>query len=293
MARLSQIQYSVVLYLINCAASKLSEVITTDVELSSLIGYDEKEVRKAIDQLATRNIIKVKYGTPHLNPDKDSLRIGLQFDVSGWILDFQNDVTAKDAIVFPFRRSGQSHLQILPPREEPFKSEKSNATWKRILEAFAKEKDIDESDALLNEVAAKMLVETHPVDQVLLMIRHFASRIPTLSLLASSWQHFQELFEEETQKIDILDARQKHLELDEKLRNAAVALLHDEKLAKEFSEEERTVLDILAKHRHPRRQLFWAYQTRSRYPNLVAFFSENSSLMLAVTTGGKVLPRKD
>jgi hypothetical protein len=41
MARLSQCEYSVMLHLLNCAASGLDELITTERELSVLIGYDE------------------------------------------------------------------------------------------------------------------------------------------------------------------------------------------------------------------------------------------------------------
>jgi hypothetical protein len=135
-----------------------------------------------------------------------------------------------------------------------------------------------------------MLVDTHPVDQILLMLRHFGARIPTLSLLASSWQHYQEIFEDETQKVDMLGARQKHLELDDKVRQQAQALLENNA---ELTEEERTVLNILIRHRHPRRQLFWAYQLRSRYTNLASFFADNVGLMLSVTSSGAVVKRHD
>jgi hypothetical protein len=288
MSRLSEIEYSVVLYLINCAVSNLGEVITTDAELSSLIGYPEKDVRQAMDHLANRQLIVVNYGTPHSNPDKDSVRLKLQFDLSKWRLDFQTDVTAKDAVVFPFRRSGQMHLQVVPGREK--KKDTKSPTWERVTRAFLSDRNPDNED--LNEIehAAKILVETHPVDQLLLYIRHFKSRIPTLSLLASSWQHFQELYEEETQKVDLLGARQKHIELDDRLRQAAKNFL-SESAAADLSEEERTVIEILQKHRHPRRQLFWAFQTRSRYPKLAKFFEEHSGLMLGITSTGRLVNR--
>lgn len=284
MSRLTEIEYSVVLYLINCAVSNLNELITTDAEFSSLIGYGEKEVRVALDHLHSRQFIILRYGTPHANPDKDSVRLSLQFDLSKWRLDFKTDATEKDAVVFPFRRSGQSHLQVVSNNEP--KKEGPVATWERVMHTYIRETGEDLSPEL--EQAARILVETHPVDQLLLMIRHFKSRIPTLSLLASSWQHFHELFEDETQKVDLLGARQKHVELDEKLRTAAKLAL--EKLS-DLSEEELTVLDILIKHRHPRRQLFWAFQTRSRYPKLTDFFTQNQYLMLAVTSTGKIITR--
>ena len=166
-----------------------------------------------------------------------------------------------------------------------------NPTWRRVLESYMQNRSMDDDEIEQAENAAKILVEVHPVDQVLLMLRHFQQRIPTLSLLASSWQHYQEIFEAETQKVDMLGARQKHQELDQKLRSQGEALLLSSDA--QLSEEERTVLNILIKHRHPRRQLFWAYQLRSRYPNLSGFFADNASLMLSVTSGGTVVKRHD
>jgi frataxin-like iron-binding protein CyaY len=142
------------------------------------------------------------------------------------------------------------------------------------------------------EESARVLVDTHPVDQILLMIRHFSLRIPTLSLLASSWQHYQEKFEDETHKVDLLDARQKHIELDLQLRDAAKHVMERAEDL-ELTEEERTVLQIIIKHQHPRRQLFWAYQTKSRYPNLSAFFADNAPIMLPVTSSGTVVKKSN
>ena len=289
MARLSQTEYSIVLYLINCSASSLDEVITTDAELSSLIGYDEDETRKALENLTNRKIIKVKYGQPHTNPDIDSLRLGMHFNMKEWHLDFNEDVTHNDAVVFPFRRKGESNLHLLnDAKSETAQQAKKKATWSRVYESFVQERDLTDIEAKQTEAAAKMLIDTHPVDQVLLIVRHFRDRIPTLSLLASSWQHYQELLETETQKVDLLGARKKHLECDDNLRKAAKDFLNST-LSADLKDEERNVLDILIKHQYPRRQLFWAYQTRSRYPNLSSFFSDNASLMLSVTNAGKLV----
>lgn len=291
MARLSPVEYSIVLYLINCAASNLDEVITTDLELATLIGYQKSEVREALDNLTRRAIVKAKYGTPHTNPDLDSLRLGMQFNVNKWQLDFEKDVNSRDAVVFPFRRQGQASLQLYrsDSDEEEKTSAKSPEAWQRVFESFLQNRSLDDEEISSTEAAARMLVDTHPVDQVLIMVRHFGGRIPTLSLLASSWQHYQEVFEDETQRVDLLGARQKHLELDQKVRDLALRELNASE--KGYTEEERTVLEVLAKHRHPRRQLFWAYQMRSRYQNLTTFFEENCDLMLAVTNSGKILRR--
>jgi hypothetical protein len=303
LARLSQCEYSVMLYLLNTAVSGLDHIITTETELASLIGYEDSALRAALGELASKNIIKLHYGDVlSAEPDKSSLRIGLQYDMTKWVLNaLESEATSQDAIVFPFRRQGQgANLTLFDgqkkDRTAPRKATEAEVvTWQRIFDSFVQGRSLDDEELEQAEGAARMLVDTHPVDQVLLMIRHFGLRIPTLSLLASSWQHYQEMFESETQKVDMLGARQKHQELDQKVRDQASALLEASATLTgkdvELTEEEKTVLQILKKHRHPRRQLFWAYQVRSRYQNLAGFFADNVGLMLPVTTGGAVVRR--
>jgi hypothetical protein len=220
------------------------------------------------------------------------MRIGIQFDMSKWILAYDVEATSRDAVVFPFRRQGATNLLVVEGHRKDQRGKRpddESDTASRVLESFVQGRSLDDDELEQAESSARVLVETHPVDQVLLMIRHFGLRIPTLSLLASSWQHYQEIFEGETQKVDMMEARQKHQELDQKLRTQAETLMASD--ASPLTEEERGVLQILLRHRHPRRQLFWAYQLRSRYPNLAAFFAENVHLMLSVTTGGTVVKR--
>lgn len=296
LARLAQCEYSVMFYLINCAVSGLDQFITTESELASLIGYDDETLKATLGSLAGKNMIRLHYGDSK-SGEQASLRVGIQFDISKWILAYDVEATSStDAIVYPFRRLGAgANLLVVEGQKKdsakPRRGDGEVSTWQRVLDSFVQNRSLDDDELEQAETAAKMLVEVHPVDQVLLMIRHFGLRIPTLSLLASSWQHYQEIFEAETQKVDMLGARQKHQELDQKLREQAAALLT--KTEDEFSEEERTVLQILVKHRHPRRQLFWAYQVRSRYPNLASFFADNVSLMLSVTSGGTVVKKHD
>lgn len=290
LARLSQGEYSIMLYLLNCAASGLDELVTTEMELASLIGYDESSLQKALGDLAGKNLIKLHYHENSHHRDLVSMRLAIQFDLSKWILSYEVEATSSDALVFPFRRGGKTNFQVLEGQKTTKKKlESEGHTWQRVLDSFLLGRSIDHEEQASAEENAKLLVDTHPVDQVLLMIRHFGMRIPTLSLLASSWQHYQEIFESETTKVDMLGARQKHQELDQKVRDQAKSLLDDE--SREWSEEERTVLMILIKHQHPRRQLFWAYQLRSRYPKLSQFFTDNISLMLSVTSGGSVVKK--
>lgn len=282
MAHLGPCEYSVVLYLINCAISGHDQVVTNESELSSLIGYSEKELSDALGLLSSRQIIRVYYGDKSLKRASHfSFRIGFQFNFSQWQFDYSEDVSAPDAIVYPFIRRGSKNFHVLPGDARSDKE--VIETWQRVWKTFKIGRQMtDEEEAIAIE-SAKVLVDTHPIDQILLMLRHFGGRIPTLSLLASSWQHYQEQFESETQKVDIAGARHKHQELDEKLRGDAQSYLEKNK---DLNEEEKTVLQVLIKHRHPRRQIFWAYQLRSRYPGLMEFFEQNLATMLPVTTTG-------
>lgn len=296
LARLSQCEYSLILYLLNCAVSGLDQFITTEAELASLIGYDDDTLRTALRDLATKHIVRLHYGDHNADTNNVSLRIGLQYDMSRWELIYPVDATSRDAVVFPFRRQGQSnHLQIVEGLKKDKErivrgrvNESEATTWQRVLDSFIQGRHLDADELSQAEADARLLVETHPVDQVLLMLRHFGQRIPTLSLLGSTWQHYQEFFEAETAKVDMLGARQKHSELDQRIRDQVTALL-DQREELKLTEDEVMVLQVLNKHRHPRRQLFWAYQLRSRYPNLSQFFSDNANLMLSITTSGAVV----
>jgi len=293
MARFTQTEYGAVLYLLNCAASGLDQVITTESELAHLIGYEERGVHDALSNLASRNIIRLRYGEMTLSTENPSLSLAIQFDMRLWRLGNGEEVSSSDAIVYPFRRQGAANLQVFDGQKQskpqPAK-DGSTPTWQRVFNNYVLGRSLDDQELAQAEDVAKVLVETHPVDQVLLMVRHFGTRIPTLSLLASSWQHYQEVFENETHKVDMLEARQKHMELDGKLKEQARLLL-DQAEQLELSSDELAVLQILVKHSHPRRQLFWAYQLRSRYPKLASFFADNAAVMLPVTSSGMIMKK--
>lgn len=321
MARLSGCEYSVVLYLLNCWASGHHELVTTKREFSSLIGFPESDLTGALESLVSRNILKIRSAEKNLiTGENNSIRICFITHFDKWQLNFDKDVTSKDAIVFPFRRgclqliksegedaqvaqtlSMDQHASRKARDSEPAAESSSragkpeNSAWQRVFDSFAENRELEPHQRDEEIESAKILVETHPVDQILLMIRHLRDRVPTLSLLASSWQHFDAIYDTETQKIDLDNARQKQHELDNALRASAEQWLKDREEHK-LTPEEVAVLDILAKHRHPRRQLFWAYQTRGRYPQLGEFFVHNSRHMLPITSTGSIVkfkPQRD
>ena len=196
--------------------------------------------------------------------------------------------THKDAIVYPFKRGNLIKIDSLHKNTKKDK-EPIDPTWHRVLSCFIQDRSLDDDEILAAENSSKILVDTHPIDQILLLIKHFEHRIPTLSLLTSSWSHYHETYLAEHHNIDLLSARKKHQQLDEQLRSSIKETLDQQ--IKDLSEDEIHILEILKKHKHPRRQLFWAFQARSKYPKLNAFFDRNMSLMLPVTSSGNILKK--
>ena len=193
-------------------------------------------------------------------------------------------------MIFPFQRVGE-HLHLVDSPTES--SSDLDATIMRVLSAFSRfyagEEDI--TDEKMEQQSARLLCETYSVDQVLLFIQHFKDRIPSLSLLASSWQHYLDLYEQENQSIDFSKLRSEHAAKDKQVKQSALKLLDAKDI--KLTPEERDVLTIIFQHRHPRRQLFWAYQSRSRYKNLNQFFVDHEKLMLSVTTSGSHVKKQD
>jgi hypothetical protein len=281
--------------------SNLEDLISNDAELSSIIGHSPIDVRTALEHMAGRSIIKVSYGERSKPSRTQSVRLSMNWNLAKWKLMENSELKESDdhheAIIFPIRPGLTAPLQILAGNQQRHgdkkagKSSEEFSAWNRIFEAFAQNRDLDERESKSTEKVAKGLADAHPVDQILVLVRHFGARIPTLSLLASNWDHYAEQYEHEHQNLDLFEIQHKQQELNQKARDAAVQLLEKRKEL-ELSEEEVLVLELLSQHRHPRRQLFWAYQQRIRYPKLANFFKENEGLMLAITQSGQIIKDK-
>lgn len=282
LSSLSSPQYAIALYLINCSASGMDEIATTYSEFSSLMGYKEDSLREALISLAEKNMIRLLPG----DSSDHSIKISFEFDVHTWNIQATKRLTPREVLVFPFiSQKNKGKLSVQNHNEYV-----DTPAWESILNEYIQEQDSNTVDLPTETKAAHLLAETHPVNQVSIILKHFGKRIKSLSLLASSWQHFQELFESETQKIDMEDARKKHHALDEQLRQNARDLL-GKAPENHFTEEEAAVLKVIIYHQHPRRQLYWAYQLHERYPKLESFFFDNASLMLSITTHGTVIKK--
>ena len=290
-------EYYIVMYMLNNAMTGMENLITTENELAASVGHSPRDVRVAIEDLASRYIIKSRYGDGTQAPKFQSLSLEMQWDMSRWKLGLKEIPTHHEAVILPFRR-GFPKLSVVEGRRHDDHVDRpiihraitDDDTTQRILDAFSRGRDMDEHERKINRKVAEALGGAHPVDQILVMIRHFDHRIPTLSLLASNWDQYMEQYEDEHQKLDLFGQRQKQHELDQKVREAAQLCL-ERREQMDLSEEETQILDLLANHRHPRRQLFWAYQMRIRYPKLTGFFGETNNLMLPITQSGTVVKR--
>jgi len=297
LAKLTDCEYSLVLYLFNCAVSGLQRFISTEFELSSLLDFREQEIRSAIVSLLDKKMIRCHYRDKRsLHKKNQSFHIEMAFDTDEWEIKTQLLSDTKEALIYPFRRSVDKRLEVLKGQRidrVPFydksslNEEKLTLDCCRVIDAFKHDRHLSIEQLEETGDIAKILVKTYPIDEILLIIHHFSKKIPTLSLLASSWQHYYELFESETQKIDLLEARKRHLELDEELQKQALEQIKNSQKAT-LSEEEIGILSLLTTHRYPRRQLFWAYQARTQYPNLLQFFRDNEKFMIPVTSTGKI-----
>ena len=83
MAKLTGCEYSLVLYLMNCVASGLEQVVSTELELSSLLDYEEVDIIGAIRKLHEKGIIQVHYSDKKEH-EHQSLAIGLNLDMKKW-----------------------------------------------------------------------------------------------------------------------------------------------------------------------------------------------------------------
>ncbi len=279
---LNSCQYSIILYLLNCSASGMDEIITTYAELGSLVGFEEGELTDALLTLVDRQMVRLHHAE---GISSTSLRIRFEFDTKHWDIGRRKNLTAHDAIVFPFisQKQNSKHEDV---RDKPH----IRPAWEKVLNEYAQGRSLSSAELANEEESARLLVETHPIEQLEMVLRHFGKRIRSLKLLAGSWPHYQETLESETQQVDLVDARKKHQQLDDKLRHLArewLARSNEYKL----SEDETAVLKVIVYHQHPRRQLYWAYQFHERYGNLGPFFVENADLMLSVTTHGNVVKK--
>lgn len=295
-SRMNACEYSIIMYLLNTAMTGLENLITTENDLASIVGHSPREVRQAIEELENRHIIKSRYGDGSQTPKFQSLSLSVQWDLSRWKLGLKEVPSHHEAVILPFKR-GFPKLSVVEGKrhehgggDKPIihKNHFDDDTNQRIIDVFSKGRELDEHEKKVNRSVAAALAAAHPIDQILIMIRHFSHRIPSLSLLASNWDQYAELYEDEHQKLDLFGQRQKQFELDQKVRDAAQSTI-ERREHLELSDEEVQVLDLLANHRHPRRQLFWAYQMRLRYPKLSSFFADTLTLMLPITQSGTVV----
>jgi hypothetical protein len=285
LAKLTSTEYSIILYLMNCIASGFSKIVLTQKELTNLIDLSEPLVKESLLSLEEKNIIKIRY-VENANPriEEHSFVLGLEMDIRKWKVQSSKYQTVVEAIVYPLSRKNSSHLESIHSAEID-KEDKIE----KVVSTFCKGRTLLEKKKQETRKAASDLIEMYPLEGIVLILEHFSRRIKSLGFLVSSWQHFEELYEQETQQVSFTQAKFKHLEKERILKQNIKKILEN---SNSLSKDEIEVLNIIANHKHPRRQLFWAYRVKHKYKGLSDFFSENSHLMLAVTTSGHVLKKK-
>ena len=293
---LSACEYSLLTFLLNSAMTGMDNLLSSEHEISTIIGSSDREVRQTIEDLHGRHFIKSRYGSGTAAPNMQSLSLQIQWDIERWKLGIKEIPSHNEAIILPFRRANTRLAVVEGHHDDSSSHTKENAskndahqdTSERIVHAFNNGRNLDDHELKKTKELSSILIAAHPIDQILVMIRHFGKRIPTLSLLASNWAQYAEQYEDEHLTLDFAGLRQKQHDLDQKVRDASLRALERSDVTN-LSDEEVNVLNVLAHHRHPRRQLFWAFQMRNRYPKLADFFKDTHSLMLPITEGGKVV----
>jgi hypothetical protein len=78
LARLSQCEYSLILYLLSRLPSDVDELVSASKEISQSIGYSERTVKTALEGLAHFQIISMRLF-------RESVVVKVQFDPSLWV----------------------------------------------------------------------------------------------------------------------------------------------------------------------------------------------------------------
>ena len=286
-AKLSQCEYSLVLYLLNCHASGLDQIISTESELSELLHQKESDITTALDALQKKHVIRIKQAaTKNLKIIDHSIALSVELDSIKWQLNSEK-TTSNDGAILPLIKYEQSQLELIQTSKD---KEKREHKVNLIIKAFYGDQKISKNVQQVSERAANVLLEHYPIDYILLLLKHFQGRLKNLSLLASSWDHYQDTYAHEAHQVDFRSAKAKHDQEDKNLKNIAKKWLKNRKKYK-LNDDEVEVLRVIAHHHYPRRQLFWAYRLKEKYKNLEEFFIINHNKMLPITSSGVIVKK--
>jgi hypothetical protein len=287
-ARLSSCSYSLVLYVLNCLVAGIDEIVSSTGELSVLLGVSEKQVKFAIDELSENNILSItkKHGKTlvlkmNLDPEKwKNLRSSPERNkrVLGDAKNLHSIIPQKNLNEksSPIRVPLSSYEALLFPNQKKTKHEDiHDEKLNKIIKIFTQNQK-NNIDLEKETDFAKLLLENHPIDQIISLINFFSKEIPSLSMLAGAWFHYLNKYREETADVDDLNAfRRKHEDYDKKIRNLAYFELKKiQKEKKTISADEELLLRILMRHEQPRKQLYWALKAREKYPGLTMFLDQ-------------------
>ncbi len=203
-ANLTSFEYALFLYFLDAYVTGLNPLPTNLADLSLLTGADRTDLRRAILSLSNRHMIQVQEkSTPD---DSEAFVVTLQLQQQNWVIRTSDRVGPRDAVVYSFthRQRGGDDASLLsatttdPLPAKPWRHQQDKdsalSPWKQLLNAFLESHEIEVEDLDREGFYAKSLIERHPVEQLVGLVRHFKTRISSLGLLVNSWTHLYELY---------------------------------------------------------------------------------------------------
>jgi hypothetical protein len=302
LSKFSAPAFSLVCYLLNCSLAGVEDVLCSSKELALMLDTQEQKVKDALEELKKSGAVSLK------NMGKNNQTIRLSLEIEEWALQAKNLPKEKKGKIGVAKNISRLSPQVVPKKGVKLKSvdERSarellmfpiqnkprgeklkKVEFERILEAFLERKGAAGSKKTLDTAKetqyAELLAENHPANQVIELIEKFGAEIPSLAMLAGAWMHYVERFSEVKKQEVSLDIFRKKIEAQEKkLRMLALSDLKKVEVGKlVLSSDEQLLLRIFSRHAEPRKQLYWALQTKERYPRLAVFFQQTQEFAAA------------
>jgi hypothetical protein len=261
LARLGSCSYSLVLYVLNCHVAAVEEIVSSMGELSVLLGVPERQIKSAIEELSESGIIQVT------KKHEKTLVLKINLNLDQW----------KNLRTIPERSKrmlgdAKNVCILVPSQKENPQEPKNSDGIQKIVQLFTENKKI-EIDFNKETKYAKVLLEHHPFEQIVSLIKIFSHEFSSLSVLAGAWLHYMGKYRLAFSDVnDLNEFRKKHEIFDAKIRNLAYFELKKiQKENKQISADEKLLLHILMRHDQPRKQLYWALKAKDRYPALNLF----------------------
>lgn len=245
--RLKSCSYGIVIYLYNELICGVDEIIASRKELSMMLGCSEREINEGLDELQFCHMIQMN------EVAGKTLRIRALLNIESW-----NNI----------------HL---PPSENSKKNSLGDA--KNLHSLVPTENDGNHKNI--------QLIELNIFDDPIPFPKQ-KNKLTKSSKEKNNThgKHSKDSNGEHTLN-DLNAFREKHHEIDEKIKSLALTELDMIKHEKRtITSDEELLLQILIQHHQPRKQLLMALNSNMAYPNL-KFFLATSKLIAEIPDSNK------